>query len=673
MRTIYSSINTSDGYLIASFNRDITEKKDLNIKLNNQMIEMNERVKELNILYDISSIVCQNDLTIDDIFLKTAKILRNSFKYPETACIKIKYYDKEFKNKNFIPTKWKIKDDIFIMGKIAGSLEIYYSEKKPKADVGPFLFEELRILKAVNERLKIIVEQKLMQDALKISEEKYRTIIENTKDIIYSCSLEGTIEFISPHLNWFGYKIEDILGKSIFDLVYFEDLEIIKNNLAETLKTNKGITTVFRLKGKDGSLNWIEESGGPVKIGNEIKILGTLRNINERKKIDEELKIAKNVSEKANKAKTDFIANISHEIRTPMNSIIGIDNLLLETSLNEEQKNFAEIIKRSAESLLGILNNLIDISKIEKGKIDLEYSKFNLRMLIKDSIDIFKFDTLKKNIKISGTIGKEIPEYLFSDAGKIKQILINLISNSVKFTKEGSIKIAVSMLKQDNKEITLKFIITDTGIGISEKNLKKLFIPYSQIDSSTTRSHRGVGLGLSISKLLVEALGGEIGVSSRENQGSTFWFKIGFKKIKSKSLLKESKNSYKTDNVKNIQILLADDDEINHMIIMNFLKKTGYKCDVVTNGLEVLEALKKKKYSLILIDIQMPDMDGYETSIKIRNSSSFRDIPIIALTASALRSEEKKCYESGMNDYLTKPVDRIKLLNLIKKWTEFPN
>lgn len=381
---------------------------------------------------------------------------------------------------------------------------------------------------------------------------------------------------------------------------------------------------------------------------------------------NEELIIAKNKAEEATRAKSMFLANMSHEIRSPMNGILGLSRLMLNETQNPEHQDMLNVVTTSGEHLLQIINDILDFSKIEAGQVDLESIDFDLRKLCDTIYQLLNFRAVEKGIQFNLDIDKDIPKILTGDSFRLNQIIMNLTNNAVKFTLQGEVNLSIKLLEKNKEWVSLFFSVKDTGIGIPEKAQNTLFQEFTQSDSSITRQYGGTGLGLAISKKLTNLMGGKIKLQSKQNVGSEFMFELKFK-------YKEENMTTRPEKVsalpQDLSILVAEDNPINQKVAILTLKHLGLSCDVAKDGLEALELYKKKQYDIILMDMQMPVLDGISASKKIRLFESSENIAkstyIIALTANASTEDRDLCIEAGMNNFISKPFQKDSLKSIL--------
>lgn len=372
--------------------------------------------------------------------------------------------------------------------------------------------------------------------------------------------------------------------------------------------------------------------------------------------------------------KSTFLANMSHEIRTPMNGIIGLSGLLLGEKLTETQRGYVQLIRESGLNMLALLNNILDYSKIEAGKIALEEANFEFHSLVQSVHSVFQFEAREKEIDLTFTIDSKIPSHLRGDSLRLRQILTNLIGNALKFTHKGSVSTVIHIVqdRESERDLVLRFEIRDTGMGIDRSQVHLLFHKFYQTDATTTREFGGTGLGLALCKEFVELMGGEIGVESQKNKGTTFWFEIPLRKGEASPFTQKSDQIVCLDEaIVKVKILIAEDNLINQKVFFSMLNTVGLNCEIVDNGALAVERVKKGDIDLVLMDCHMPIMDGFEASQKIRNlSSPFNEIPIIAITANAMKGDREKCLSYGMSDYLPKPIVFEELIQKINEYAK---
>ncbi|WP_340104065.1 response regulator [Rhodohalobacter sp. 8-1] len=392
-----------------------------------------------------------------------------------------------------------------------------------------------------------------------------------------------------------------------------------------------------------------------------------------------EYKRMKDKAERATAIKSAFLATMSHEIRTPMNGVMGMNSLLLETELDGKQRKLSEMVKKSADSLLRVVNDILDFSKMEAGKMDIEIVPFKPEEIVSDVIQTISFQSKAKGLNIDYSIDNGVPDSLMGDPTRLKQLLLNFGSNAVKFTEEGSVIIHVSLMGKRGKENLVKFSVEDTGTGIPKDKIDGIFDPFKQADASTTRKFGGTGLGLTICRQLVDLMKGTVGVESEPGKGSNFWFEVPLEMEANESHAESHSESDAIDGkefpLKEMKVLVADDDKMSQLVVQKFLEKEGISAEVVETGAEAIEALKQRSYSVVLMDVQMPDMGGLEATEIIREmeEKTGQRIPIIILTASAMVEDRDNSIDAGADDFITKPIDKSRLINALNKYSDTNN
>jgi len=539
---------------------------------------------------------------------------------------------------------------------------------------------------------KEINERKRAEEALLNSEARIRAIVNTAVDGIITIDEQGIIQSFNPSAErLFGYAAEETIGQNVEILMPSPYREAHRSYIANYLRTGEekiiGIGVEAVARRRDGTAFPIDLAVSEVYLGKQRIFTGIIRDITERKDAEEALQKAKEEAEVANKTKSEFLASMSHEIRTPMNAIIGMADLLSETPLTSEQQQYVQVFGSAGENLLNIINDILDISKVEAGHLDLEEIDFDLGEVVEKTGEIMSLRANEKGLDLACHVVPDVPTGLVGDPVRLRQILVNLIGNAIKFTEKGEVVVEVKIagqelenaeLKKDDKdqsEIELLFSVTDTGIGIPPEKKDVIFDTFTQADVSTTRKHGGTGLGLTISKRLVELMGGRIWVESKQGQGSTFYFTASFK-VQTEARRRVQPPPAVTrpaplEDLRPLRILFVEDSPDNRLLIQSYLKKTPYQLDIAENGQIAVERFISGKYDLVLMDMQMPVMDGYTATREIRkweNQKGVKATPVIALTAYATKEEEQKSLDAGCNAHLVKPIKKANLMEAILEY-----
>lgn len=518
-----------------------------------------------------------------------------------------------------------------------------------------------------------------------------RSLIEASLDPLVTISTEGKITDMNHATeNITGLLRDQLTGTDFFD--YFTDPQKAREVYQEVFAMGSVTDSPLTLRHKNGKLTDVLFNGSVYKseVGEIAGVVIVARDVTDQKRIEKEMfeakvfaelatRIAEEAKDKAEeatrisqvavKAKQQFLSNMSHEIRTPMNAIIGFTKVLLKTDFSAKQKEYLTAIKMSGDALIVLINDILDLAKVDAGKMTFEQTPFKMALSISAMIHLFEAKIQEKNLALIREYDNRIPEVLVGDPVRLHQIIINLLSNAVKFTTLGKIIIRVRLISEDDDQVKIEFAVADTGIGIPENKLDKIFENFQQASSGTSRLYGGTGLGLAIVKQLVETQGGTIQVISQVDEGSTFSFTLSFQKTKEDAEVDTGFAEIDSE-VKNIKVLVVEDIALNQLLMKTLLDDFGFERDIASNGKIAIEKLQTQHYDIILMDLQMPEMNGFEATDYIRNTMNSK-IPIIALTADVTTVDLAKCKAVGMNDYIAKPVDErmlySKIVSLVKK------
>jgi len=552
-----------------------------------------------------------------------------------------------------------------------------------------------------------VTERKKSEDEAYETAAELRALFQAFPDLFLRIDREGNVldckggqnsdPFLSPD-KFAEHNLRDLLPDGVAALFGEAQDKVRKTGVLELIE--------FKVDGKQGEQVY-ETRLLPLSWDHWIAIV---RNITARKNVElkltgyaqelekknEELEAALATAREATQLRSRFLANMSHEIRTPMNGVLGMTDFLLGTKLTSEQQEFAESIKSSADALLALINDILDLSKMEAGKLRLDRVPFQLGATLAEVASMVALEARMKGLAFVSNFPPDLPRVVVGDPGRLRQVLRNLLGNALKFTDSGEIGIHAELLNEATNVIQFRFTVHDTGIGMTIDQQHRLFESFTQVDGSSTRRHGGTGVGLAISKQLVELLGGEIGVSSEPGHGSRFWFTASFGKAEPEQLRTPAKPAVlpkppvrpvaqklpasaparpvqkPVPVASHLRILLAEDNEINQRITLRLLEKLGVPADAVVNGREAVQALEKRKYDLVLMDCQMPEMDGFEATAIVRSREVGNHTPICALTANAMEGDRERCLAAGMDDYISKPVGLEKLQKAVDRWVHRP-
>ncbi|MDW8800358.1 PAS domain S-box protein [Clostridium sp. A1-XYC3] len=662
-----------DEKLIYFAGHDVTERKKIQLELESTQKKLEEAQEFAHIGYWEYDVVREQSFWSDELF---------------------RMYG--YKPKEFIPSISRFIDIVHLEDK---SLIKEIIQNTFKGEAGNTAEYDIRVVKADNTITWIhekvvcncdsagnlarvygivqdITQRKLKEMELKEREEMYRSLANNVPVGIFSYDKNGNITFINPKvLEIFGFPLEEI--DKPFNL--FTDSSLVENRISDTYKkcieSGKLVIAEKQYYSQRRKSATIRILAAPIKDdnGDVVSAIAIIEDFTERKRMETDLYKAKEQAEAANMAKSQFLANMSHEIRTPMNGIMGMADLLTLTYLTDEQSEMIDIIKSSSKSLLQIINDILDLSKIDAGKIKLNPELVDILGLIESESKMFQFIAKEKGLDFQIDISEDMPKEIIVDRVRLMQIVINLVGNAIKFTEKGRVILSIKKLKRVKNKIQLMFSIEDTGIGIKSEDIPKLFNYFTQLENFLTKRFKGTGLGLAISKRLVELMGGEISVESEYGRGSTFYFTCVVDVPKKESDNFTLEESFTTHNsAKGLNILLVEDDYVSQLTIKLMCKQNNWNVEVSDNGKKALEMMEKVQYDLVLMDIQLPEISGFDLTRIIREKEKLTDthLPIIATTAYAMGEDKEKSLSSGMDDFIGKPIDMEKLQEIVEKWSK---
>jgi PAS domain S-box-containing protein len=516
------------------------------------------------------------------------------------------------------------------------------------------------------------------EQALHASELQYRSLFEHNPQpmLAYDRETFQIIAVSNAAVAAYGYSREEFLSMTLNDLTPPEDAVRLATNLAAvSSRQRSGFAGAlqWRHRYKDGTVTDVEITSDDLTLdGRECRIVLCL-NVTERNRATAELAVARDQAVEASSMKSAFLANMSHEIRTPMNGVIGMNELLLDSELTDEQRAHAEQVDRSGELMLSLINDILDISKIESGQLELDVTDFPLRETIEQACDVAGLQAKARGLEFDLQLADEVPHRARGDGRRLRQVVLNLVSNAVKFTAEGSVVVHVGAKPQPHGGARIRVDVADTGIGIDPAALDRLFEPFTQADASTTRNYGGTGLGLAIARELIELMRGTIGCDSTPGCGSSFWFELEFA-----APVATNGNSLQPGGAGIAAaplwstaplVLVAEDSPVNQIVAVRALERCGCRVEVVADGRQALEALSTRRYDAVLMDCQMPDIDGYAATAELRRSENGQHrTPVIAMTAHAMDGAAKRCLEAGMDDYISKPMRREQLIDTLRRW-----
>ncbi len=522
--------------------------------------------------------------------------------------------------------------------------------------------------------LQDVTERERLLRAAQTNERRYRLLAENTGDVITRVKMDGSSKYISPAIQQLlGWTFEEMSGQST-DYVHPEDGHLVLGAIGKAVKTGEPTRLEHRAVHKNGSVVWVECTFKALRDenGHVDDVVVVIRDMTQRKALEAEVLEAKETAEAAARVKSEFLANMSHELRTPLTSVIGFSGLLQASDvLPDEERIYVERIATASEALLGVINDILDYSKLEANAIEMDPEPFQVAALVDGAAAIVEGQCAAKGLGLKVVMDAAMPEVLTGDAGRLRQVMLNFLSNAAKFTSKGEVTLRVGGAPDPDGRWRLRVAVTDTGIGIPAEKIELLFQRFSQADASTTRVYGGTGLGLAISRRLIEIMGGEIGVDSQPGEGATFWFEAPLVQGGTLGALAGGEEEMATPGgMAGRRILMADDAPGNRELVSAILRGLGLEIDAVCDGAEAVQAMQTGSYDLVLMDVHMPVMDGLAATREIRRmqAGSGHRTPILALTANVQADQVARCLDSGMDGHLAKPIQIPELAGALAHW-----
>jgi PAS domain S-box-containing protein len=553
---------------------------------------------------------------------------------------------------------------IMLGNEVFGVIEFFSSRiQSPNED-------SQRLLVSIGSQISQFLERKRAEEGLRESEERFRTLADNAPVIIWTCGTDALCDYVNRGwLQLTGCQLAQALGNGWADSLHPEDVPPSMETYRNAFQARRSFEMEFRVRDREGAYHWVISRGAPrfLPDGKFAGYIGTCVDITERKRAAEELQKAKEAAEAANRAKSEFLANMSHEIRTPMNGILGMTELTLDTELSPEQREYLDIVKLSADSLLSVINDILDFSKIEAGRLELEPIEFLLRDSLGDTIKALALRAHKKQLELACRIHADVPDALIGDPGRLRQVVVNLVGNAIKFTEQGEVVVSVAVESQTTAEVCLHFAVRDTGIGIPVEKQQSIFEPFVQADGSMTRKHGGTGLGLTISSTLVDLMAGRIWVESEAGRGSTFHFTARFTRQRDSKVRRLQRP---LEQIGGVSVLVVDDSPTNRHILEEILTNWRMPPTCVANGPAALAAMTRaaadgEPFPLVLLDAVMPEMDGFTLVTQIKQYADLAGATIMMLSSADHQGDTNRCRALGVAKYLTKPIKQSELLDAI--------